>query len=277
MRYLAVLSVYFFCVLSLHADRVDKIYSFGSADPREVEEVLKGVLSPEGKIVILRDKAKVLVQDNAGVHELVGLLLTDMAKPRPNIKVEVIFNEDTSNKQRGGDVGFRAGGRDIQVGNRPGLPRNSIDINLMNQTTTTSRSAGQFLVVQSGLSAAIRVVQEVPYVDYFFNYAYGHGYITTQTQWRDIGSQMSVRPTLRGNLIEVVLMPQITALVDGNPMVIDYRDLATTVMVANGQEVSIGGFQGAGDEFNRNFFMGGNRTQTSQSTGFKIRATVFEY
>jgi hypothetical protein len=147
----------------------------------------------------------------------------------------------------------------------------------MNRKSTTSRSSGQFLVVQSGSSASIRVVQEVPFVDYFYNYARGRGYLLSETRWRDIGTQMSVRPQVRGNLIDVELMPQITALVDGRLDVIDYRDLSTRVTVASGQEVSIGGFQGAGDEFNRNFFSGGDRSRSTQSTGFKIRATIFQY
>lgn len=244
------------------AERVDTIYSFGSADPKEVKEILTQVLSKDGKMVILPDKGKVLIQDERAVHELVAVLLADMAKPRPNVKIEVIFNEDTAMTEKGGNLGVR---------------NNSVEINLMNRKSTTSRSSGQFLVVQSGSSASIRVVQEVPFVDYFYNYARGRGYLLSETRWRDIGTQMSVRPQVRGNLIDVELMPQITALVDGRLDVIDYRDLSTRVTVASGQEVSIGGFQGAGDEFNRNFFSGGDRSRSTQSTGFKIRATIFQY
>jgi type II secretory pathway component GspD/PulD (secretin) len=262
VKSIAVLALLLLSLFSLPAESVDKVYSFGSADPKEVEDVLKQVLSKEGKIVILKDQAKVLVQDEPAVHETVALLLADMNKPRPNVKVEVIFNEETASTSRGADVGVR---------------KKSMEIDLMNHRTTTSRSSGQFLVVQSGSSASIRVVQEVPFVDYFYNYAYGHGYITSQTRWRDIGSQMSVRPKVRGNLIEVELMPQITALIDGRQEIIDYRDLATKVTVANGQEVSVGGFQGAGDEFNRNFFAGGSSTRSTQSSGFKIRASIFQY
>jgi type II secretory pathway component GspD/PulD (secretin) len=246
----------------LLAERVDKVYSFGSADPQEVESVLRQVLSKEGKMVLLKDQAKVLVQDEAAVHETVALLLADLSKPRPNIKVEVTFNEDTTQTDRGAGVGLR---------------RNSLEVNLTNRQTSTSRSSGQFLVVQSGGSASLRVVQEVPFIDYFYTYAWGHGYLSTQTHWRDIGSQLSVRPRVRGELIEVELMPQITALVDGKREIIDYRDLVTTVTLANGQEVSLGGFQGAGDEFNRNFFIGGNQSRSTQSTGFKIRASLFQY
>lgn len=258
----AVSALYFLLVCSLCAERVDKIYSFGSADPKEVKEVLDQVLTKEGKMVILPDKGKVLIQDEASVHELAAVLLADLAKPRPNVKVEVIFHEDTSASQKGADSGVR---------------NNSVEINMMNRKSTVSRSSGQFLVVQSGSSASIRVVQEVPFADYFYNHARGRGYLLTETRWRDIGSQMSVRPRVRGNLIDVELMPQITALVDGRREIIDYRDLATTVTLANGQEVSIGGFQGAGDEFNRNFFSGGNRSRATQSTGFKVRASLFQY
>jgi type II secretory pathway component GspD/PulD (secretin) len=259
------------------AERIDQVYSFGSAHPDEVEQVLQQVLSKEGKMVILKDKGKVLIQDVASTHETVELLLADLSKPRPNVKVEVIFNEEASTNERRADLGFRTGGRDIQIGNRPG-PGNTVEIDLMNRKTSTQHRAGQFLVVQSGSSASLRVVQEVPFVDYFYQYALGRGYVVeSQTRWRDIGTQMSVRPRVRGQLIDVELMPQITRLVDGRSETIDYRDLVTTVTVAPGQEVSVGGFQGAGDEFNRNFFLGGRSRQSTHSAGFKIRASLFQY
>ncbi|NJK90835.1 MAG: hypothetical protein HC904_02750 [Blastochloris sp.] len=276
MKMLRVTLLFLMSLFSLQAESVDRVYEMGSADPAELEFMIRQVLSKEGKVVVLKDRGKLLVQDRASVHETVALILADVNKPRPNVKVEVIFNEETSTHDQSADVGFRVGGRDVQVGNRPG-PNNSVDLNLRNQRTTTSRSSGQFLVVQSGMSASLRVVTELPFVDYFYQFARGRGYVVQETRWRDIGSQMSVRPLVRGNLIEVELMPQITALVDGRREIIDYRDLATTVVVADGQEVALGGFQGAGDEFNRNFFSGGGSSRRSQSSGFKLRASIFNY
>ena len=265
------------CALPLQGETVSKVLNYGNATPDEVEQCLKQILSPSAKTVFVKSERKVLVQDDAAYVETAEAVVRQLAAPRPNVKVEVLFEEDTASDSRGADVRWRVGGRDVQAGNRPG-PGNSIELNLMDRSSGQSSRSGQFLVVQSGRSASIRVVQEVPFVDYFFQYALGRGYVrqAQQVRWRSIGSQLSVKPTVVGRLIEVELMPQISALVDARCEIIDYRDLATVVTLANGAEVSVGGFKGATDEFNRNFFAGSGRSGRTQNSGFRVRATILE-
>lgn len=259
----------------VQAELVSKVFTLGDAEPREVEEAVKSVLSPKGKTVLLIKERKLLVQDESNFMPAAEAIIGEFTAPRPNVRVEVMFQEDSGLQDQQLEVRGRIGGRDIQVGNSPG-GKNSVVIGGSNSRTTTSSSANQFLVVQSGRTASIRVVREVPFVDYFYNYALGLGYITgTQTRWRDIGSQMAVTPRVVGNMIEVELMPQITALVDSKTETVSFRELATRVTVPNGQTVQVGGFQGAAEEFNRNFFSGGGRRSGTQTSGFSLRATVF--
>jgi type II secretory pathway component GspD/PulD (secretin) len=250
-----------------------KVFAIGDADIHEVEQAVKSVLSPQGKTVLLPRERKLLVQDEPDYLPMVESIIAQFNAPRPNVRVEVMFQEDSSQSDRGLDVQGRVGGRDLSIGNRPGS--NGFEIGGTNRRTTTSSTANQFLVVQSGRTASIRVVREVPFVDYFYDYAYGLGYLVgTQTRWRDIGSQMAVTPRVRGNVIDVELLPQITTLVDARQEVIDFRELATVVTVGSGQTVQIGGFQGASEEFNRNFFSRG-RSRGVQTSGFSLRATIF--
>ncbi|MDD5261352.1 MAG: hypothetical protein PHD76_05830 [Methylacidiphilales bacterium] len=274
-RVLWLLLFSLFLPLSLRAEVVSKVFNYGNADPAEVEQGLKQVLSPTGKMVILKPERKVLVQDETAYVETAEAIIKQLAAPRPNVKVEVLFDEDSSQTDRSAGVQWRTGGGGIHAGNRPG-PGNSVDINLMDRSTTQSSRSGQFLVVQSGKSASIRVVQEVPFLNYFYQYALDHAYVTPEVHWRSIGSQLSVTPRVVGDRIEVELMPQISALVDAKCEIIDYRDLATVVTVANGSEVAIGGFKGASDEFNRSFFSGGGRNGRTQSSGFRVRASILQ-
>lgn len=251
-----------------------KVFTLGDADPHETEAAVKAVLSPAGKTVLLVKERKLLVQDEPTQMTLAEAIINELNAPRPNVRVEITLVEDSASLDQHVEVRGRVGGRDLSIGNRPGPT--GIEIGGNNQRVTTSSLSGQFLVVQSGRSASIRVVREVPFVDYFYQYALGLGYVTgvQQTRWRDVGTQMAVAPRVRGNLIDVDLTPQITTLVDGVSGTIDCRELVTTVTVANGQSVQLGGFNRASEEFNRNFFSRG-RSGGTGGGGFTLRATIF--
>jgi type II secretory pathway component GspD/PulD (secretin) len=275
MERITLLAVWWWAGLVLAGAAVveSKVFTIGDADPREVEEAVKSTLSPKGKTVLLIRERKLLVQDEPEYLPMAEAIIAQFNAPRPNVRVEVMFQEDGAWGERGLEVRGRVGGRDISVGNRPGP--NGVEIGAVNRRTTTSSTANQFLVVQSGRTASIRVAREVPFVDYFYNYALGLGYITgAQTRWRSIGTQMAVTPRVRGNLVDVELYPQITALVDARQEIVEFRELATVVTVASGHTVQVGGFQGASEEFNRNFFGGGGRSRGSQTSSFSLRATV---
>lgn len=250
-----------------------KVFVIGDADLHEVEAAVKSMLSSKGKTVLLVKERKLLVVDGPEHVAAVESIIHQFNAPRPNVRVEIMFQETTGVDERGVDVRGRIGGRDVSVGNRPGP--NGVEIGVVNRRTSTSSMANQFLVVQSGRTASIAVVREVPFVDYFYQYALGLGYITAaETRWRAVGTQMAVTPRVRGQLIDVEVYPQISRLVDAQREVIDLRELATVITVAPGVTVNIGGFQGADEEFNRNFFGGGGRTRGNQSVGFSLRASL---
>lgn len=255
------------------AELETRVFQLQYVDPPEAESAVKTVLSPKGKTVLLTRERKLLVVDEPAYVQAAATVVAQLDAPRPNVRVEIMFNEDSGLNERGLEVRGRVGGRDVSVGNRPGP--NGIEINGINRRTTTSSMANQFLVVQSGRTASIAVVREVAFVDYFFNYLLGLGYIAnTETRWRSIGTQMAVTPRVVGSWIEVEVYPQITRLVDAHREIIDLREMATIVTVAPGATMHLGGFQGADDEFNRNFFTGGRSTRGTQQAGFSLRASI---
>jgi Flp pilus assembly secretin CpaC len=150
-----------------------------------------------------------------------------------------------------------------------------IRIKPVDRNITGSSMSNQFLVTQGGQEAGIRVAQDVPFVDYFYHYALGRGYVTQGVRWQSIGSQLGVLPVVNGNRITVTVTPQITALVDGRSQIVSYREMATTVTVADGQQLDLGGLNGASDDFVRNFFSGSRRSG-NYSGGFSLKATILK-
>jgi type II secretory pathway component GspD/PulD (secretin) len=106
----------------------------------------------------------------------------------------------------------------------------------------TSSYTKEHIVVTDGLSASIRVGEDVPFINYYVEYLYGNGYIETrEVTFKEVGTSLRVTPKIRGNFIEVELTPEISAVIDRKKKIIDVKKLSTTVMAADGQSISIGG------------------------------------
>lgn len=196
---------------------------------------------------------------------------------------------------------------------QPGRGVGAIDIDVINQRSGGSSLNSQFILVQSGREGFIEIARDVPMIDYFTRYvadgmygavlgispmvggnpnliilATGH-FEVPQIRWEKEGTRMVVQPVVEGNLIHLTVMPQISAVTIVDPEVfrqrgmntyltgreqyVTYMNLATTVTVQSGQEVTIGGFDKAEPQFSRYFFGATESTSNSHGT-FTVRATI---
>ncbi|MEM9399381.1 MAG: hypothetical protein AAF984_04170 [Verrucomicrobiota bacterium] len=274
--------------VSTYAEIYSEVFDIGFASSEEVEALVKPLLSAKGKMVILEDRGKVLIQhENENTVTQAGQLIRELTAPRPNVRVNVSFQEmiqnnssdiawDSDRYQKPGV--YQRSGNTIKV--RP-IERNvysSDDVyvsgNVRNQTS--SRMSNQFLVVRSGHRASLRVGSDVPFIDYFYAYAFQLGYTRlSSVRWRSIGTFLSIKPTVLANgLIDIEVTPEISSLIDGKRQTIQYRNLSTHVTIAPGVEVTIGGFSKAAQGFNVNFFKGLSSRNNNGSHSFKISASL---
>lgn len=301
------------------SDKPSKIFAFNEASPEEIQSAVTMVATPGAKIVLMPRVNKIYVQDTPQKLSEIAILIAQLDVPKPNIRIDLQFDEDNQiDRNSGGavvdyevgDVRIR-GGQPMRNGNNvvisPG-GNNSFALNSKNRTYSSSSRTTQFLVTRSGSPASIRIAQDVPLVDYFYQYATQVGVLTPvitpsgstnlavvpttvvtttpQIRWQSVGTQMSVVPTQIGNLIRVDITPEITAYTDrqglpsqtprgsyNQPQVISFRNLTTSVTIANGGTISLGGFHGASDTFNRSFFTRSANGRT-QSSNFTLKATI---
>jgi hypothetical protein len=193
------------------------------------------------------------------------------------------------------------------------MPSGGLDIGVgtVNQRGENSSLNRLFILVRNGGTGTLEVVREVPLVDYLTRYfaggnavgpfvlrgpgnlvqlfAPGGTFEVPEFRWEKAGAQLLVRPTVYGNLITVEVVPQISAIVTANPQkvrnrqintyltgadqYVQYTRLKTTVTVANGATVTIGGFTDAPAGFNRHFFGFGNSTGGSVGS-ITLKATI---
>lgn len=253
--------------------RVSRVIPIGTMPFEEVEALVRQVLSEEGQFVIVKARRQVFVHDAPDRVAMVEALFRDLNQVQPNVRIEVAFTERGRDDRGAAVVDYSVGGRDVRVGTRPGSG-NSISLQLERGAVERNVMANSFLVVQGGQSASIEVGQRVPFVDYFYRYAFGLGLVPAEVRWEAIGTRMSVRPLVEGQTILVEVVPVISALVEGRWQTVELRTLTTSVRVVSGVPVQLGGFQGAGEEFNRNFFSGVSSSGERRGSNFTLTATV---
>ncbi|MDD5085263.1 MAG: hypothetical protein PHE61_04370 [Candidatus Omnitrophica bacterium] len=119
--------------------------------------------------------------------------------------------------------------------------------------STLKQETRQEIVVLNNHEATLFVGKRVPYVNWFRDYLHRSGYLEATVDFRDVGTQLKVRPRIvQGNIIEVTVTPEISY-----ETVKGYRDikidrLSTTVMVSDGESIILGG-SATKEQFERQF------------------------
>ena len=130
--------------------------------------------------------------------------------PPGHVKVTVEFRQAGQRAQSGVEVKGRGpGGSVVQV--KPKGVTGSARVQVQESQQTIRRSVESFLLVQDGGEASLTVVEQVPEVVWFQQYAYRHLYITEAVVFRQVGTFLAVRPTiLPDRRIRVKITPQIS-------------------------------------------------------------------
>jgi hypothetical protein len=164
------------------------------------------------------------------------------------------------------------GGVVIQPGRSPrGAGGLAVD-----DTTTTSRSSGVFVLVQDGGQGTMMVGQDIPYpqVVYYHDYATGKGYVAQGVAWQSVGTGLAVRPTVLPNgQIRVRLTPWLNYFTPGGGGTVELVDASTELVVPNGRRVEIGGATSNLHSVTRQI-LGVRHEQSSGETGIVLTATL---
>ncbi len=191
--------------------------------------------------------------------------------PPGHVKVSVEFRQEGQRTQRGIEVkGKGPGGTVIQVD--PKGVTGSARVQVQESQRTVRRSVESFLLVQDGGEASLTVVEQVPEVVWFQQYARRHSYITQAVVFRQVGTSLAVRPTiLPDKRIRVKITPQISYRSDQGDGTIALVEASTEVVVQPGQPITIGGTDGRG-EVMRQFLLGYERVNQANQVSIVLTA-----
>ena len=185
--------------------------------------------------------------------------------PPGHVKVRVEFRQEGQRAQSG-----IAGGTVVQVD--PKGVTGSARVQVQESQRTIRQNVESFLLVQDGGEARLTVVEQVPEIVWFQQYAHRHRYITEAVVFRQVGTFLTVRPTiLPDKRIRVKITPQISYQSDQGDGTIALVEASTEVVVHTGQPITIGGTDGRG-EVMRQFLLGYERVNQANHVSIVLTA-----
>jgi type II secretory pathway component GspD/PulD (secretin) len=209
-------------------------------------------------VALDRKGHRLIVSGTLDQHAEVRDLVRKLNVLPKNVRIDVRFG-DTGGSDRF-EAGVSGGGAVIYDGQDVG-GRIEVNPRLQNTTVTRSSQTTQSLLTMSGREAVLKVGESVPYLDYITTYGRRGRYVEqAAVQWQEVGSYLHIQPTVLGDgqTLRVKLTPALSGMSADGPNRVRYNELATEVVVRNGESIRIGGLNEHSDFYSK-FLIGVDR------------------
>ena len=253
-----------------------RVYDLGLNDPAMAAEIIRGLLSPEGRVYPDPAQHRLVVSDRPDVHVRVAEAMKTLNVAPRNIRIEVTARMERTDRQRQLEASGTVAGGPVRVGvGRRPPSQTGVVIGGQDSRRRTTVNAQQQLLVLSGGRASLTVAEEVPYSEWLYTWGLGHGLWAQNVVWQEVGTSMVVEPRVLGNgTILVRLTPRFDYRAAGNAQTVDVNELSTEVIVREGEEVSLGGVPFRDTDFRDRFLAGIDESGQTASVAISLRARV---
>ena len=231
-------------------DRVVKVYPLDLTDTASAAELVRGMLSPGGRVVEDAPNRRIIVLDVPAVQARVAEALKTLRVPARNVRITV-----THSSERVEDASH---------------------FGVTNSSSRSTLETRQDIVVLSGGRASIQVAVQIPYAEWFWTWGQGAGLWPAQSvQWRGVGTSLAVEPlVLDDHTIRLRVTPEFSYFLDRGQLISRVQQLSTEVIVREGEEIDLGGLPMSNREFKEKFFIGMGRTGQAERMNIRLRARV---
>ena len=251
-----------------------------------VEQFCKPMLSSTGNMAYLKERHSVIIYDKKSNVAKITEFIKKIDIPSVNIRIDVDFLG--SGTTQNDELNVKFGNKKTPNINNQIIIRDGkmvkidrVKIDAVRRSGRTTRNNSQFIVTQSGHPARLWVGKTIvdpswlryrklyPAVTLIMPTPGGGAVVVpaddNDVEWRDIGSSLYVLPTYLGNgKIKLELYPVVSYLEDDPDDVkrnrkhvrknVIVQDVKTSLILKNGQRVSIGGVIGGKKDFYRSLF-----------------------
>jgi len=253
-----------------------RVYDLGLNDPAVAIEIIRGLLSPEGRVYPDPAQHRLVVSDRPDVHVRVAEAMKTLNVAPRNIRIEVSARMERTDRERQLEASgtVNSGPVRVGVGRRP-PPVTGVVVGGQDSRSRTTVNARQQLLVLSGGRASLTVAEEVPYSEWLYTWGLGHGLWAQNVVWQQVGTSMVVEPRVLGNgTILVRLTPRFDYRAGGSSQTVDVTELSTEVIVRAGEEIALGGVPFRDTDFRERFLAGIDESGQTARVEMTLRATV---
>jgi type II secretory pathway component GspD/PulD (secretin) len=254
-----------------------KIYPLALTEFDTAAEVVRGLLSAEGKLVEDRRNQRLIVYDRLDVHERIAAALRRISVPLRNIRIRVTSGATASAIKEGVSVAGsgRSGDVTVRVGEQP--PPSAVEVRGGARRSRSRVSSQQELLVVSGGRASISVAEQVPHRDWLWSWGGANGLWSAASgiSWREVGASLIVQPTVIGeDAVRVRLTPEFSYFLDRDRLHTEVHQLTTEVVAMSGAELDLGGIPMRDAAFLEHFMMGYDEAGQTERVDLRLRATI---
>jgi type II secretory pathway component GspD/PulD (secretin) len=251
-----------------------RVYDLGLTDVALAADVVRSVLSTEGRVYPDPAQHRLVVSDRPDVHARVAQALATLHVEPRNVVIDVTARLERTDSERRIEGAVRTGGPvDVILGHP--LPAPGVAVTAQDRRGREDVHASQRLVVLSGGRATLTVAEEVPYAQWLFDWGVGHGLWAQTVAWQQVGTSLVVEPRVLGDgAIHVRLTPRFDYRAGGDPRTVDVNELSTEVVVRPGEEVALGGVPFRDEEFRERFLVGVDQSGQTARVAMTLRASV---
>lgn len=259
---------------SLHLcgdEAVVRAYPLRSSKVDELVSILKDVLSANAKVTYQPSVGHIIIVGTEQDHKLAADLIAAIGAPSANVRLDVAIRNIGAESSGEASLG---GEGEVEISREGTSYKFRMKPSARARSMASDSLSLQTLVIQDGAEGSIFVGQEVPYIDWLYEFGRSAGYIQENFEMRRVGASLVATPrVLPGGLVEVTLTPELTGFVEGRLDRIRYTGVATRVIVADGGSVEIGGF-GENSEFYDKFLVGLDRRGAKRKVAISLSVRV---
>jgi type II secretory pathway component GspD/PulD (secretin) len=253
-----------------------RVYDLGLTDVAMAADVVRGLLSAEGRVYPDPAQHRLVVSDRPDVQARVAQALRTLSVAPRNVRIEVTAHMERTDRERRLEASGSVGAGPVRVGVGRQPPNRGVVIGGQESRSRTNINARQQLLVLSGGRASLTVAEQVPYSEWLFTWGVAHGLWAQTVVWQEVGTSMVVEPRVLGNgTILVRLTPRFDyRLAGGASQTVDVNELSTEVVVREGEEIALGGVPFRDESFRERFLVGIDESGQTASVAMTLRATV---
>lgn len=240
-----------------------KVFRLCYVNASDIERLIKIFLSKDGMIVSYDATNTLIVKDYPDVIEKIGEFIAKQDKPQPHVRLYVRFYDMNKLSMSGWGFSLTGINNSWRVGFWGG-----------GYSQSSSVSAEMNLMTISGTWGIISCGEIVPYPDWYIAVARNGGYIAGGFAYRDVSTGIAFMPVVKGEDVEVTVMPQISYFSDRERGIVRFNKASATVLVKSGQSVVLAGGDGEQGEIIRRIL--GNTSISQSQSGVIVLTPVID-